>query len=162
MEINRNLADRGKRFGAYLIDAIPIGLLVFGVFYLFFDFDETMSEYFSRGSQLEPRIKFLKERNWIREISFLVWIIYCGFMEASEKQATLGKMALGIKVVDEQGNRMTLPQSFGRNFSKILSYGVLTLGFIWIFFDRQKQGWHDKISKTFVVSDHFKNNKNYF
>lgn len=162
MKIEHNLADRSKRLGAYLIDTIPIGLLVFGAFYFFFGFDDTLSDYFNRGSEIQPRIKFLKQRNWIKEISFLVWIIYCGFMEASEKQATFGKIVLGIKVVDEHGNRMSLEQSFGRNFSKILSYGVLALGFIWIFFDRQKQGWHDKISKTFVINEHSTNHKNNF
>ena len=36
------------------------------------------------------------------------------------------------------------------------------LGAYLIDFDRQKQGWHDKISKTFVVNEHFTNHKNNF
>ncbi len=157
MKIQQNLAERGKRLGAYLIDIIPIALIVFGVFYLFFGFDETLTEYLNRGSDIEPRIKFLQERNWIREISFLVWIIYCIVMESSETQGTLGKSAMGIKVVDENGNRMSLSKSIGRNLSKILSYLIIALGFIWILFDKKKQGWHDKISKTFVVNKNFSN-----
>jgi uncharacterized RDD family membrane protein YckC len=27
----------------------------------------------------------------------------------------------------------------------------LCLGFIWVAFDRKKQGWHDKIARTVVV-----------
>jgi uncharacterized RDD family membrane protein YckC len=59
---------------------------------------------------------------------------------------------MGIKVVDENGDRMTLSKSVGRNLSKVLSYFVIFLGFIWILFDKKKQGWHDKINKTFVVN----------
>jgi len=155
MEIQQKLADRGKRLGAFLIDMIPIILIVFGVFYLFLGFDATLTEYLNRGTDVEPRIKFLRERNWIREISFIIWVIYCIVMEFSERQGTFGKSAMGIKVVDESGNRMTLSKSIGRNTSKILSYLVVSLGFLWILFDKKKQGWHDKINKTFVVNKNF-------
>ncbi len=158
MTIEQNLADRGKRFGAYLIDIIPIALLTTAVFYLFFGFDETLTAYLNRGTDLEPRIKFLQQRNWIREVSFFLWLIYCTVMESSQRQGTFGKMAVGIKVVDERGNRMTLAKSFGRNASKILSYLVLALGFIWILFDKKKQGWHDKLNNTYVVDKFYKAN----
>jgi uncharacterized RDD family membrane protein YckC len=153
IEIENHLADREKRFWAYLIDIIPIALIVFGVFYLFLGFDEILERYQNRGNDIQPRIDFLKQRNWIREISFFIWMIYCIFMEASDKQGTFGKIAMGIKVVDENGIRMSLNKSFRRNISKILSYFVLSLGFIWILFDKKKQGWHDKINRTFVINE---------
>jgi len=152
MESHPNLAGRGRRLVAYLIDITPIALIVFGVFYLFYGFDTTLNQYLNRGTDIEPRIKFLQERNWIRESSFMVWIIYCMIMESSGLQGTLGKSVMGIKVVDENGDRMTLSKSVGRNLSKVLSYFVIFLGFIWILFDKKKQGWHDKINKTFVVN----------
>jgi len=40
----------------------------------------------------------------------------------------------------------------GRPLAKILSVICLYLGFIWVAFDKKKQGWHDKISGTCVVS----------
>ena len=52
---------------AYLIDVLPITLLVFGVFYLFLGFDETLDKYLNRGTDIEPRIKFMEQRNWIRD-----------------------------------------------------------------------------------------------
>ncbi|MBI4337857.1 MAG: RDD family protein [Chloroflexi bacterium] len=65
---------------------------------------------------------------------------------------TLGKMALGIKVVDERGQvpgvgRAALREVIG----KFLSALALGLGFLWIAWDGKKQGWHDKIATTFVV-----------
>jgi uncharacterized RDD family membrane protein YckC len=32
-----------------------------------------------------------------------------------------------------------------------VSFSVLFLGVIWVAFDAEKQGWHDKIARTFVV-----------
>lgn len=152
MERQENLAANGKRFVAYVIDIIPIALIIFGVYYFFFDFDITLTEYLNRGADYQPRIKFLKDRNMIRDISFFVWVIYCIVMESSEWQGTFGKSVMGIKVVDGSGNRMTLPKSIGRNVTKTFSYFVLSLGFIWILFDKKKQGWHDKLNNTFVVN----------
>lgn len=148
-------AGRQKRFFAYLIDIIPVTLLVFGVFYFFLGFDIVLEEYYNRGGDIQPRIEFLKQRNWVRDISFFVWVIYCVFMESSVTQATFGKMAMGIKVVREDGSKMSWSESLSRNLSKIISYFVLFLGFIWIFFDRNKQGWHDKMNKTYVVDKNY-------
>jgi uncharacterized RDD family membrane protein YckC len=72
-------------------------------------------------------------------------------MESSVRQGSLGKSIMGIKVVDDHGSRMTLSRSIGRKQSKILSYFVISLGFLWILFDKKKQGWHDKINNTYVV-----------
>lgn len=157
MDIEENLAERGKRFGAYLIDIISITLFVFVVFYLFLDFDKTLTNYLNRGSEIEPRIQFLKERNWIRETSFIIWILYCIIMESSKYQGTFGKHIMGIKVIDENGTRLSFSKSIARNISKIVSYLILALGFLWILFDKKKQGWHDKLSKTFVVNKEFQN-----
>ncbi len=65
---------------------------------------------------------------------------------------TLGKMLVGIKVVDVQGNRPGLTSAALREIlGKLVSAIVFYLGFFWIAWDRQKQGWHDKIAITYVV-----------
>ncbi len=35
---------------------------------------------------------------------------------------------------------------------KLVSAAVLSLGFVWILIDKENQGWHDKLMRTFVVS----------
>ena len=66
---------------------------------------------------------------------------------------TLGKMALGIKVVDREGRPPGLWKAFLREVvGKILSGLVICLGYIWVAFDREKRGWHDHIAGTYVVS----------
>lgn len=149
--IASNLADRGKRLLAFIIDIVPITLIVFGVFYFFLGFDVTIENYLNRGDNIQPRIQFLWERNLIRNLSFLIWIGYCIIMESSKFQGTFGKVLMDIKVVDKHGNRLTFLKSIARNSSKLLSYVSILLGFIWILVDKKKQGWHDKLNHTFVT-----------
>jgi uncharacterized RDD family membrane protein YckC len=72
-------------------------------------------------------------------------------MESSTYQATVGKMVMKLKVVDEFGRPLTPVSSGIRNLSKIISMLIFALGFLWILVDRKKQGWHDKIARTYVV-----------
>lgn len=68
------------------------------------------------------------------------------------KQATPGKMALGIKIVNKSDG---LPPSAGRLLLRYVGYYVsmfiVFLGFIWIGFDPKKQGFHDKMAGTVVI-----------
>ncbi len=65
---------------------------------------------------------------------------------------TFGKMALGIRVVDEDGSPIGFRKAFTRWLAYFLS-GPLTLGigYAWAAFDARKQGFHDKACGTLVV-----------
>ncbi len=68
------------------------------------------------------------------------------------KKATPGKMAFSLRIVDaDSGEALSTGQSIGRYFAYLASFIPLGLGFIWIAFDRRKQGWHDKLAGTLVV-----------
>lgn len=65
---------------------------------------------------------------------------------------TLGKMAVGIKVVNASGSVPGLGRAALREIpGKILSTIAVCLGFLWVIWDERKQGWHDKIANTHVV-----------
>lgn len=64
---------------------------------------------------------------------------------------TLGKRLCGIRVIRISGEKMTLGIAFLRWVGSLISGILFFLGFIWIAFDRRKQGWHDKIAATLVV-----------
>lgn len=67
-------------------------------------------------------------------------------------QATPGKAMLSLRVVDvDTGKTLSVGQAAARYVCYILSALPLFLGFIWVAFDRRKQGWHDKIAQTVVV-----------
>jgi uncharacterized RDD family membrane protein YckC len=72
-------------------------------------------------------------------------------MESSSKQATLGKMALGIIVTDLEGQRISFGKATGRHFSKIVSGIILYIGFIMVAFTEKKQGLHDMMAGCLVV-----------
>ena len=65
--------------------------------------------------------------------------------------ATVGKMVMRIKVVKENGKKLTYSDALLRTISGFLSAVVFGLGFLWVIWDKKKQGWHDKIAKTVVV-----------
>jgi uncharacterized RDD family membrane protein YckC len=65
---------------------------------------------------------------------------------------SIGKWILGMQVVREDGR----PAGFGTMLvreliGKTLSAIVFYLGFIWVLLDREHQGWHDKLVRTWVV-----------
>lgn len=67
--------------------------------------------------------------------------------------ATPGKMLLSAKIVDADTlGPPSTGQLIGRYFAYILS-SIFMLGFLWIVFDKRKQGWHDKLAGTVVIYD---------
>ena len=76
--------------------------------------------------------------------------LYSAMMESSSRQATVGKMAFGMKVTDLQGQRLSFGLATGRHFAKILSGLILCIGFIMVGFTEKKQGLHDMIVGTLV------------
>mgnify|MGYP006160097823 CR=1 FL=1 len=68
------------------------------------------------------------------------------------KSATPGKIITHMSIVDaETGGKPSFGQFIIRYISYYLSAIPLLLGFIWVGFDKRKQGWHDKIAKTVVI-----------
>jgi len=76
--------------------------------------------------------------------------LYEALMESSPYQATLGKMAFGMKVTDLYGNRISFARATGRHFAKLVSLVTLCIGFIMVGFTERKQGLHDMIAGTLV------------
>ena len=76
---------------------------------------------------------------------------YYALMESSRHQATVGKMVLGIKVVDAQGARLNFGHALGRWFAAALSYLTLYIGFLMAAFTHDKRALHDMLANTFVV-----------
>lgn len=81
----------------------------------------------------------------------LIYLAYFALMESSSYQATLGKMALGIKVTDIDGNKLTFARALGRNAAKYISAIICLVGFIIAAFTARKQALHDLIAGTYVI-----------
>lgn len=89
-------------------------------------------------------------------ISYLVifglFLAYYPTMESSSAQATLGKQAMGIKVTDLNGRRLSYGRALARFFGKALSTLIAYIGFIMAAFTERKQALHDLLAGTLVVS----------
>jgi uncharacterized RDD family membrane protein YckC len=64
---------------------------------------------------------------------------------------TPGKQVLKIKVVTVDGSPLTYGVGFMRWIGYLAAGLTLGIGFLWILIDKNKQGFEDKIAKTYVV-----------
>ncbi|KZE53974.1 hypothetical protein AV540_07015 [Brevibacillus parabrevis] len=69
---------------------------------------------------------------------------------------TLGKQIIGIRVISAKHarGRLTGGQVILREvLGKLLSSLVFCIGYMWVGWNPQKQGWHDLLAKTYVIWD---------
>lgn len=67
------------------------------------------------------------------------------------KGTTIGGVVLSLRVVRLDNGPVTFPVALVRGLGAALSAVVFFLGFLWIAWDDEKQGWHDRIAGTVVV-----------
>lgn len=141
-EQNYKYAGFWVRTGASIIDMILIMLVTFPLLISIYGW--TYFETTQTGIIAGP-IDFLL--SWVFPAIASIWFWL-------KKQATPGKMAVSLKVVDATtGQTISVGQSIGRYFAYFLSLLPLGLGFIWVAFDSKRQGWHDKLANTVVVRE---------
>ncbi len=171
------------RFGAYIIDSIIVGILTSIVtavpFFIWIGnfvghyavelsniCDNTANNY--NNAACNRRItQILQNNNELGNLlglvfgtfflALLVYVLYYTLQTA--RGATIGKRVFGLKVVGPDGKA----PGFGRSLLRhtvgyFISSLFFCLGFIWIAFDPQHQGWHDKIAATYVIQA---NNSNF-
>jgi len=143
------------RVVAFIIDAIVLSvvyLLLIIPIYNFFAPD-LVYESVGRGLAVEePDIL----NGWLvldfsQVILAVTAIGYYTFMEASHHQASLGKMAMDLKVTDAEGGRLTFSRAVLRNISKLLSSLLLMVGHVAAAFTKRKQALHDLIADALVM-----------
>ena len=125
------------RFVAWIIDAVIvwIGTTVLSALGLYVAF-------YGPAYNTESAASFL-----VLLIGPLYFVLLTGL-----RGQTLGKMALGIRVVGRDGQVPGLGYAALREIvGKFVSGLAFLLGFLWIGLDGRKQGWHDKIAGTLVV-----------
>jgi uncharacterized RDD family membrane protein YckC len=78
--------------------------------------------------------------------------LYEALMTSSSWQATLGKRAMDMMVTDMEGRRISFGRATGRYFAKWVSTLTCGIGFVIVAFTEKKQGLHDMIANTVVIS----------
>src|SRR5437588_5185837 len=84
----------------------------------------------TKRKQIDPVTRQDIKAAGLDKIIMIALLIYWILMEASRQQASIGKLALGMKVVDERGARLTIPRAVGRNLLKFLSVLIFFIGFL--------------------------------
>lgn len=135
-----------KRFAAAFIDNFVVSIIggIIGAFIGFFSAITPVSSVDGLG--LYSAVNLLAQL-----ASMVVAACYFGWMYASKYQASLGKMAIGIKVVRGNGDALTFWRGFWRYFAQIPSALILMIGYIMAAFTERKQALHDYICDTLVV-----------
>jgi len=80
----------------------------------------------------------------------VVWL-YFAVCESSRWQATIGKLALGLRVTDAYGRRIGFARATGRYFGKFVSVLSLGVGFLLAAWTGRKQALHDDMAGCCVV-----------
>lgn len=91
----------------------------------------------------------LSVANSILTTSF--WWLYFAGMNSSRWQASIGKRALDMVIVDRRGRRLSFTRASLRFFAEYLSLITLFIGFFMAGWTQRKQSLHDLIVKTYVV-----------
>ncbi len=144
-------AGFSRRLLAMIIDSLWLLAIIYILLYLVYDENYLLSLE-SQPLLLEDNLALLESLDWQSLVInyvlpglllILFWLKYA---------ATPGKLLFDCEIVDARtGNRITTTQAILRNFGYFLSALPLGLGFLWILWDRRKQGWHDKIARTVVI-----------
>ncbi|MCK4636198.1 MAG: RDD family protein [Candidatus Moranbacteria bacterium] len=142
------------RLAAHFIDSLIVGVVYFIVMVLL----GVLSVFYIGIYGNETVEMFIGLFNFIFSIMFGVgYYVYMTY----KYQATLGKMAIGIRVLNEKGKKPTLGEVFLREFvGKIVSAFTLGIGYLMAAFTNRNQALHDMIGKTIVVCKDQKNGTN--
>ena len=144
------------RFVAYLIDDIILGAIGFVISLPFIgtiifsgiaisELDECDGSKLFGVAGIIGAVLLL-----IITITAVGWL-YFALFESSKQQATLGKMALGLKVTDMEGNKISFARATGRYFGKIISNMIFMIGYILAGLTEKKQALHDMIAGCLVI-----------
>jgi uncharacterized RDD family membrane protein YckC len=147
--ITYELATWGVRAVAFLIDlAVFVGIavvLAFGIVVV-------------EGADTDEARELARQLSWT--IMLPLWLLYAPLLmiRGEERNGqTLGKQAMGIRVVRENGAPVTLGnailrETLGRQLVAMFTYGLyFVVDSLWPLWDRSRQCLHDKVAQTRVV-----------
>ncbi len=88
-------------------------------------------------------------------IAFIIAVLYEPLLTARKgpkNGQTFGRSVAGIRITNLQGGPISAGQAWGRYlFKGFFSGSVFYLGYLWMLWDTNKQGWHDKVANTLVL-----------
>lgn len=140
----RRHAGFWRRLLAFLVDSLLLTALSLLLFYALYG-----PVYFREVGLVNEQVGYYW--HWELLINWLLPLLLAVFFWV-RFQGTPGKLLLNCKIVDAcTGFRLSVAQAILRYLAYFVSILPLGLGFLWIVWDRRKQGFHDKIAGTVVI-----------
>lgn len=127
------------RFGARIIDAVILAVANYLV-------SAVTTVFLGSGSEAAMVIASLVSVAINLAIAMAYFTYFYG-----KYGATPGKLALGLRVVREDGSAITYLRAFARYWADMLSGFTLTIGYIIAAFDSEKRALHDHLCSTRVI-----------
>jgi uncharacterized RDD family membrane protein YckC len=122
------------RFLAVLLDGLIVGIPAFLIF----------------GERVYVQTQYGPIASW--HVDFLpwatMWFLYTWLLTGLNHGQTVGKMALGIRVLTADGHEVDIGRAAGRQGMSVVSFIPLGLGYLWAAWDPQKRTWHDMVVNT--------------
>ena len=152
-----------RRFIALIADLVIIKLIILALevpLGLISGPAEFLSHHFHRYGLPDFDFWFREHLpNWIpgrygehpRWLTLLIFILYFAVFECSWRQATPGKMLMGIFVTDLFGRRISFQRALARSLGKILSMVICFIGYLMALFSIRSQALHDKLADSLVL-----------
>ncbi len=138
------------RFVAYMIDGlvmlVPTAILV-GIFAAFVILTDESMDHEGLPALLVAAIVVL-----VAALIVVNWL-YEALMTSSPRGATLGKMALGLRIVRFDGTQLSFGRATARHFVKYMVTPMvpLAIGYIMAAFTNRKRALHDILADTLVI-----------
>jgi uncharacterized RDD family membrane protein YckC len=136
-----------RRVGAYVIDYV---LIIIG-----YSIVTVLIASFVVGAGADRTTAMRSIVVWVWLILLIAPWLYYAFMESSALQATVGKLAAGIKVTGQDGGRIGFGQATGRYFSHLLTAISFGVEYAMVVFTSRRQALHDMVARTYVVRRQF-------
>ena len=141
-----------KRFVAAIIDSLILGVVEFMIFIPFLGVLGLGIVAHPEEADMGFLVALFSAYLFAVLAAIIAGWLYYALMESSAKQATLGKMAISIKVTDMAGNRISFGRATGRYFGRYVSALIMYIGFFMAGFTQQKQALHDIMAGCLVVN----------
>jgi len=135
---NTQYASFLNRLAAFLIDSVVLSA---GFYFV------------ARLISIISGIRAFEEKTAYKVMLVAAGWLYWSVLESSRWQATPGKMALSISVLDYQGNRVSFAKATVRHFGKFLSAMPLFAGYLPVFFTKTRQALHDMIATCLMAKN---------
>jgi len=81
----------------------------------------------------------------------ITYILYHTLLEQTGWKGGIGKKICGLRVVDANGQNLSLLKSVGRNLGAILSLNLYFIPFLSVLINEHKQAWYDRLTDAYII-----------